>query len=84
MTISIEPLSANFAARVQGIDLAQPVSSEDVAAIHGGMAHFAVLAFPDQRIGDEQQLAFTKISARSRMLEEVISERRMSFGLVAA
>ena len=60
MSVSIEPISANFAASVQGIDLTQPVSSADVAAIHGGMAHFAVLAFPDQRISDEKQLAFTK------------------------
>jgi alpha-ketoglutarate-dependent 2,4-dichlorophenoxyacetate dioxygenase len=58
--LSIEPLSPHFAARVRGVDLRQKLSSSDVAAIDAGMARFAVLVFPDQRISDEQQLAFTK------------------------
>lgn len=60
MCISIEPLTANFAARVQDIDLTQHVSNADIAAIHDGMARFAVLAFSNQAVTDEQQLAFTK------------------------
>jgi alpha-ketoglutarate-dependent 2,4-dichlorophenoxyacetate dioxygenase len=58
--LSIEPISPNFAARVRGVDLRQKLSSADVAAIDAGMARFAVLVFPDQRISDEQQLVFTK------------------------
>lgn len=60
MSISIEPVTANFVARAHGIDLTQPVSDADIAAVHDGMARFAVLVFSDQPISDEQQLVFTK------------------------
>jgi alpha-ketoglutarate-dependent 2,4-dichlorophenoxyacetate dioxygenase len=60
VSVSIEPLSANFVARAHGIDLRQPVSDADIAAVHNGMARFAVLVFSHQPISDEQQLVFTK------------------------
>ena len=49
-----------FAAEVEGIDLTRPLSDADVKAIHAGMDEFAVLVFHDQRLGDEQQLAFSR------------------------
>jgi alpha-ketoglutarate-dependent 2,4-dichlorophenoxyacetate dioxygenase len=60
VSVSIEPLSADFVARAHGIDLRQPVSDADIAAVHDGMARFAVLVFSHQPISDEQQLVFTK------------------------
>src|SRR6185503_2346994 len=48
------------AAEVEGVDLSQPLSADDAAAIHAGMDQYAVLVFHDQRIDDEQQLAFTR------------------------
>jgi alpha-ketoglutarate-dependent 2,4-dichlorophenoxyacetate dioxygenase len=36
------------------------ISSADVAAIDAGMDRYGVLVFPDQRISDEEQLAFTR------------------------
>jgi alpha-ketoglutarate-dependent 2,4-dichlorophenoxyacetate dioxygenase len=38
----------------------QPLTSEQVAAIHAGMDKYAVLVFRDQKIDDAQQLAFTQ------------------------
>ena len=49
-----------FAGEVSGIDLSQPLSPEDVAAIHAGMDEYAVLVFHGQALTNEQQLAFTQ------------------------
>lgn len=49
-----------FAAEVEGIDLTRPLTADEVAAIHAGMDKYAVLVFHDQKINDEQQLAFSR------------------------
>jgi alpha-ketoglutarate-dependent 2,4-dichlorophenoxyacetate dioxygenase len=49
-----------FAAEVDGIELTKPLSEDDAAAIHTGMDTYAVLVFHDQKLDDEQQLAFTR------------------------
>jgi alpha-ketoglutarate-dependent 2,4-dichlorophenoxyacetate dioxygenase len=49
-----------FAAEVQGVDLARPLSGAEVAAIHAAMDEHAVLVFHDQKLDDEAQLAFTR------------------------
>jgi alpha-ketoglutarate-dependent 2,4-dichlorophenoxyacetate dioxygenase len=60
MTITIRPLGATFAGEVSGVDLRAPISREDVAAIDAGMDRYAVLVFREQRISDDQQMAFTR------------------------
>jgi alpha-ketoglutarate-dependent 2,4-dichlorophenoxyacetate dioxygenase len=63
MTLTIQPADParpDFFGEVSGIDLAGPIAPEEVAAIESGMDRFAVLVFHDQRIDDEQQLAFTR------------------------
>ncbi|HEY2593698.1 MAG TPA: TauD/TfdA family dioxygenase [Chloroflexota bacterium] len=49
-----------FAAEVEGLDLREPLSPEDAAAIHAGMDAYAVLVFHDQHLTDEQHLAFSR------------------------
>src|SRR4029434_7487551 len=49
-----------FAAEVEGVNMAKPLSRDDVAAIHAAMDRYAVLVFHDQDVNDEQQLAFTR------------------------
>ena len=60
MAIKTRQVGPCFAAEVEGVDLGQPLSADDAAAIHAGMDQYAVLVFHDQRIDDEQQLAFTR------------------------
>ncbi len=60
MGILINPLSPEFGGEVFGVDLRVPLSGEEVAAIEAGMDRFAVLVFRDQRITDDQQMAFTR------------------------
>ena len=63
MTLSIrpaDPARPDFAGEVSGIDLRQPTSPEDARAVDAGMDRYGVLVFRDQRIDDEQQLAFSR------------------------
>ena len=60
MSISIRQVHPVFVGEVSGVDVAQPLSNDDVAAIEAGMDRYAVLVFRDQLITDEQQMAFTR------------------------
>jgi alpha-ketoglutarate-dependent 2,4-dichlorophenoxyacetate dioxygenase len=60
MTVSIRQLHPVFVGEVAGCDLTLPLTREDVAAIEAGMDKYAVLVFHDQRITDDQQMAFTR------------------------
>jgi alpha-ketoglutarate-dependent 2,4-dichlorophenoxyacetate dioxygenase len=59
MSITMRQVGPCFAAEVDGIDLSKPLSREEIEAVHAGMDRYAVLVFHDQKITDEQQLAFT-------------------------
>ncbi len=60
MVISITPLTPAFAGEVDGVDCTRPLSRDEVAAIEAGMDEYAVLVFRDQRVTDDEQLAFTR------------------------
>jgi alpha-ketoglutarate-dependent 2,4-dichlorophenoxyacetate dioxygenase len=57
--ISIRQLVPTVAGEVTGVDCREPQSPHQVAAIHAGMAEYAVLVFRDQLLTDEEQLPFT-------------------------
>ena len=59
MPITMRQVGPCFAAEVDGIDLSKPLSREEVETVHAGMDRYAVLVFHDQKLTDEQQLAFT-------------------------
>ena len=59
MSITIRPLHPTIGAEALGVDLREPMTRDEVAAIEAGMDKHAVLAFRDQQITDEQQTAFT-------------------------
>jgi alpha-ketoglutarate-dependent 2,4-dichlorophenoxyacetate dioxygenase len=60
MALSIGAIHPEFAAEVRGVDITQPLSREDVAAIDSGMDRYGVLVFHDQRLTDDAQRAFTR------------------------
>ena len=60
MTIAIRQIHPVFVGEVSGFDLAKPLSAEEVAAVEAGMDRYAVLVFHDQKITDEQQMAFSR------------------------
>ena len=59
MPLAIRPIQPAFAGEVSGIDITQPLSPADVAAIEAGMDKYAVLVFRGQPLTDEQQMAFS-------------------------
>ena len=60
MAVAFKPVQPTFAAEVSGIDITQPVSPADVAAIEAAMDRYAVLVFRDQKLIDEQQMVFSQ------------------------
>ena len=58
--ISIRQVHPVFIGEVSGVDLRQPLSKAEAAAIDAGMDRYAVLIFRDQNITDDQQMAFTQ------------------------
>ncbi|HEY7517347.1 MAG TPA: TauD/TfdA family dioxygenase [Methylomirabilota bacterium] len=57
--MEIRQIHPVFVGEVSGIDITRPLSPAEVAAIDAGMNEHAVLVFHDQKLTDEQQMAFT-------------------------
>jgi alpha-ketoglutarate-dependent 2,4-dichlorophenoxyacetate dioxygenase len=60
MSVSIRQAHPVFVGEVSGVDITRRLASADVAAIEAGMDRYAVLVFHDQRLTDEQQMAFSR------------------------
>ena len=59
MNVSIRQIHPVFVGEVSGIDIARPLSRDEVAAVEAGMDRYAVLLFRVQKVTDEQQMAFS-------------------------
>src|SRR5882672_1976817 len=59
MSVSVRQIHPVFVGEVSGIDIARPLAPDEVAAVDAGMGRYAVLIFRDQKITDEQQMAFS-------------------------
>ena len=59
-SINMRQVGPCFAAEIEGIDLRQPLTPDEVAAVHAGMDEYAVLVFHNQHIDDAQHLAFSR------------------------
>lgn len=60
MTMMLEPVFEDFAARATGIDLRASLDDEDIAGLHQAMSRYAVLIFPGQPLTGDEQIAFTR------------------------
>jgi alpha-ketoglutarate-dependent 2,4-dichlorophenoxyacetate dioxygenase len=60
MTIAIRQIHPVFVGEVSGVDITRPITPDEVAAIDAGMDRYAVLVFRDQKLTDEQQMAFSR------------------------
>jgi alpha-ketoglutarate-dependent 2,4-dichlorophenoxyacetate dioxygenase len=59
MSVTITELTPGFVGEVSGLDITQPLTRVQVAALEAGMDRFAVLVYHDQRFTDDQQKAFS-------------------------
>jgi alpha-ketoglutarate-dependent 2,4-dichlorophenoxyacetate dioxygenase len=60
MAITIVPVTPSFAAEIGDVDLSRPLEADDVQALKDAFSKYAVLAFPDQRLSQDQHLDFAK------------------------
>ncbi len=61
MTISINPLHPDFFAEIGNVDLRQPVDLTTLGDIVAAIDKYAVVVFHDQRLTDDQQIAFSAL-----------------------
>jgi taurine dioxygenase len=57
-TISVDPLTINIGAQVDGVDLRRPLSDQQRAEIHDALMRHLVLFFREQDLTEDEQLAF--------------------------
>ena len=60
MGVTIWPVTECFVAEVGDIDLSQPLSEADFRVVENAFERYAVLVFPDQRLSQEQHVAFAR------------------------
>jgi alpha-ketoglutarate-dependent 2,4-dichlorophenoxyacetate dioxygenase len=60
MAITVCPITQDFAAEIGDVDLAQPLSPGDEAAIKAAFWKYAVLVFPQQELSLDQHVAFSE------------------------
>jgi alpha-ketoglutarate-dependent 2,4-dichlorophenoxyacetate dioxygenase len=58
--MKITPIHPYFGARVDEVDLTRPLDDETFQAVFDAFQEHSVLVFPDQRLTDEQQMAFSQ------------------------
>ncbi len=71
MALAVTPLTACFAARVEGVDLARPVGDADWRAIREAFEEHSVLVFPDQPLDDAAQVAFSQRFGRLEITRSI-------------
>ena len=58
--VEITPLTPVFAARVTGLDIARGIDAPTMDMLRDALDRHSVLVFPDQRIADDAQVAFSE------------------------
>ena len=57
---AVRPLSEKFAAEVVGLDLCRPLDEATRDTVYAAFVRYHVLAFRDQKLDPEEQIAFTE------------------------
>jgi alpha-ketoglutarate-dependent 2,4-dichlorophenoxyacetate dioxygenase len=60
MTLNLNVLHPELAVEVNGIDLREPLSADNLAELKSTIARYPVLVFHDQALSDDQHAAFTR------------------------
>jgi len=60
MSVAIRQIHPVFVGEASGVDITRPLARAEVATIEAGMDRHAVLVFHDQKLTDEQQMAFSR------------------------
>ncbi len=60
MGVLVASVRGDFVARVSGLDLSKPLDDGAFGQVRDAFHHYSVLVFPEQRISDDQQIAFSE------------------------
>jgi alpha-ketoglutarate-dependent taurine dioxygenase len=60
MTITVKPRHPALGAEVRGVDMRRPMDAGTVQAVVDAWTRHLVLVFPDQRVTDQEHVAFTR------------------------
>ena len=60
MGILVAAVRGDFVARVSGLDLSKPLDDGDFGQVRDAFHRYAVLVFPEQRLTDDEQIAFSE------------------------
>ena len=60
MAITVKPRHPALGAEIRGVDMTKPVDAETIRQVHDAWMKHLVVVFPDQRITDQQHVAFTR------------------------
>jgi alpha-ketoglutarate-dependent 2,4-dichlorophenoxyacetate dioxygenase len=60
MAVRIFPATDEFVAEIGDIDVGEPLADADWTAVQAAFERYSVLIFPDQRLSQEQHLAFAR------------------------
>ena len=78
MTITVCPVTQNFAAEIGDVDLSAPLAPSDVQAIKDAFATYAVLIFPDQELSQDQHLDFARYFGPLETTDRAASQGRQA------
>ncbi|MDF2094914.1 TauD/TfdA dioxygenase family protein [Aquibaculum arenosum] len=82
MSISIYPVTEDFAAEIGDVDLSQPLAPEVVEEIKQAFWQYAVLIFPAQELTHEQHLDFARhIGPLETAIPVYSSEKKLRLGM---
>jgi alpha-ketoglutarate-dependent 2,4-dichlorophenoxyacetate dioxygenase len=81
--LTITPIHPHVGARVEGVDLAETLDEPTFRRIFDAFQEHSVLVFHDQRLSDEQQMAFSRrFGPLETTIRSVGQERRLHENLV--
>jgi alpha-ketoglutarate-dependent 2,4-dichlorophenoxyacetate dioxygenase len=76
MAVTVTVLHPCLGARVEGVDLTQPVPPNVLAEIEAAINRHAVLVFPNQPLTDEQQIGFSNLFGPLEIAPFFVGEKR--------
>ena len=76
MTISVKSLHPAIGAEIRGVDLRRDIDPETFQAVHDAWMEHLVVVFPDQKITDEEHVAFTRYFGEPEIFHQKIIRSR--------
>jgi alpha-ketoglutarate-dependent 2,4-dichlorophenoxyacetate dioxygenase len=70
------PLTPYFAGRLEGVDLREPFTPEQIEAFRAAMDRYAVLVIPGQALSDEDQVRFAEQFGRIEDTPTLVDQER--------